>query len=202
MFGRDPNPELRVRSAADGDAAWRQAVVRDRWGDEIVVIRGEVFRPHELPAFVAEDAGGERIGLASYLLREGEGEVVTLDSLREDRGVGSALLRAVADATRAAGCTRLRAVKTNDNLRALGFYQRRGLRLAGRRARAGGPGRPPPPSLSGTSWSWSWTCAVMRGRNRSRAVGASPRPRGASSPDPRSSSAVRSPSGTWRSSAG
>ena len=96
MFGRDPNPELRVRSAADGDAAWRQAVVRDRWGDEIVVIRGEVFRPHELPAFVAEDAGGERIGLASYLLREGEGEVVTLDSLREDRGVGSALLRAVA----------------------------------------------------------------------------------------------------------
>ena len=33
------------------------------------------------------------------------------------------------DAARAAGCGRLWLVTTNDNVRALGFYQRRGFRL-------------------------------------------------------------------------
>jgi ribosomal protein S18 acetylase RimI-like enzyme len=56
-------------------------------------------------------------------------ELVTIDSLDEGSGVGTALVEAVAKAARAAGCCRLWLITTNDNLRALRFYQRRGFEL-------------------------------------------------------------------------
>jgi GNAT superfamily N-acetyltransferase len=45
-------------------------------------------------------------------------------------GVGSALLAAVQDIARAAGCRCLWVVTTNDNVEGLRSYQRRGFRLA------------------------------------------------------------------------
>jgi len=45
-------------------------------------------------------------------------------------GSGTALMEAVAAAARDAGCRRVWLITTNDNLRALRFYQRRGFRLA------------------------------------------------------------------------
>jgi N-acetylglutamate synthase-like GNAT family acetyltransferase len=125
VAGRAP---LAVRTAAAADRAWIAALVRERWGDEIVVSRGAVHRPAELPAFVAE-LDGERVGLATYRLDGEACELVTLDSLREGAGVGGALVVAVAGAARAAGCRRLWLITTNDNLHALRFYQRRGLVL-------------------------------------------------------------------------
>ena len=44
--------------------------------------------------------------------------------------MGAALLDAVVHAIRTAGCARAFLTTTNDNLRALGFYQKRGWRLA------------------------------------------------------------------------
>jgi RimJ/RimL family protein N-acetyltransferase len=44
--------------------------------------------------------------------------------------VGTALIEAVTEAAREAGCRRLWLITTNDNLHALRFYQRRGFRLA------------------------------------------------------------------------
>jgi len=55
---------------------------------------------------------------------------VTIDSLVEGQGVGTALIAAVAEAARASGCLRLWLVTTNDNVDALRFYQKRGFRLA------------------------------------------------------------------------
>jgi ribosomal protein S18 acetylase RimI-like enzyme len=56
-------------------------------------------------------------------------ELVTLDSLAEGAGVGSALLEASVEAARAGGCRRLWLITTNDNLPALRFYQKWGFRL-------------------------------------------------------------------------
>ena len=86
------------------------------------------MRPADCPALVAR-LDGERIGLLTYHV-DAEGlEVVTLDSLREGLGVGHALLDAAEAEARRRGCRRFWLVTTNDNLRALGFYQRRGMRL-------------------------------------------------------------------------
>ena len=120
---------MEVRSVTSADRAWVERFVTDRWGAPTVVGRGRVHRPAELEGFVAlED--GEPVGLLTYEVRGGDCEVVTIDSAVEGAGVGTALIAAAVDAARAAGCRRLWLITTNDNLRALRFYQRRGFRLA------------------------------------------------------------------------
>jgi ribosomal protein S18 acetylase RimI-like enzyme len=117
-----------VRPAGDDDRPWitehASAV-----GGEMVVSNGRVHHLAQQHAFVAE-RDGERLGFFSYRIDAEECEVTAALSLRERGGVGTALLKAVADEARRARCRRLWLVTTNDNLEAIGWYQRRGLRLA------------------------------------------------------------------------
>jgi ribosomal protein S18 acetylase RimI-like enzyme len=87
-----------------------------------------VWTPAELPGFAAfED--DRCVGLLTYEIEGDALEIVTIDALVEGQGIGTALLRAVEEVARAQGCRRLRLVTTNNNLRALLFYQRAGFRL-------------------------------------------------------------------------
>lgn len=78
--------------------------------------------------FVAE-SDGQPAGLVTRRVKRGECERLSLDSLRPNRGIGTALLSAAIDAARASGCRRVWLITTNDNLPALRFYQRRGFEL-------------------------------------------------------------------------
>ena len=118
-----PHAELRVRALRDDERAWAAGVVHESWGDDIVIAAGREHRLAELPALVAE-AAAERAGLATYLVEGDNCELVTLDGLTIGAGIGGALVEAVANAARAAGCTRLHVTTTNDNLPALRLYQR------------------------------------------------------------------------------
>jgi len=109
------------------DRPWLIAKL-DHWGGTTMVSRGKVHDLLCLPGFVAVD-GEERVGLALYRVADGECELVSLDSLCEGQGIGTALLAAGTSAARNAGCRRLWLITTNDNTHALRFYQRRGLRL-------------------------------------------------------------------------
>ncbi len=116
-----------VRPFRDGDREWVRETLRELWG-ETVVSRGVVHDPTALPGFVAEE-GGERVGLLTYRIDGADCEVVTIDAFPAGAGAGTALLDAAGRAARDAGCGRLWLITTNDNLRALRFYQRRGFRL-------------------------------------------------------------------------
>lgn len=111
-----------------GDRAWLLALLRERWGGETVVAHGEAMRPADLPGFVAVDPSGP-VGVAAYQFADGGCELVLLESLAPGRGVGSALLGRVERAAVERGCPTVWIVTTNDNLRALAFYQNRGYRL-------------------------------------------------------------------------
>jgi GNAT superfamily N-acetyltransferase len=124
-----PHADLRVRALRDDERAWAREVLEHSWG-AIVIAGGREHRPAALPALVAED-GGERAGLTTYLIEGGDCEVVTLDALTVGGGIGGALVEALADTARAAGCTRLHLTTTNDNLPALRLYQRHGFVIAG-----------------------------------------------------------------------
>jgi ribosomal protein S18 acetylase RimI-like enzyme len=121
---------VRVREVRDDERPWVRATIAERWGDEIAVGRGRVWTPHELPAMVAVDDSGERVGLATYVVEGSVAELVSLDALRAGAGVGRRMVEAVAAAARAAGAERLLVLTTNDNLVALRFYQRAGFRMA------------------------------------------------------------------------
>jgi ribosomal protein S18 acetylase RimI-like enzyme len=120
--------KVALRAVTARDRAWVRRVVRERWGAAVVVSRGVVSRPEALTGFVAE-RDREAVGLATYRIDGDECEIVTIDALVEGEGIGTALLDAVAGAARAARCRRVWLITTNDNLRALRFYQRRGYVL-------------------------------------------------------------------------
>lgn len=121
-------PALAVRAVTPADADWIRQHVTDRWHAEIVVAHGEVFRPHELPGFIAL-SDGDAVGLVTYRI-DGDGcEIVTIDSTRPGVGIGTTLIDTVRELALRAGCRRLWLLTTNDNLNALGFYQKRGFSL-------------------------------------------------------------------------
>jgi ribosomal protein S18 acetylase RimI-like enzyme len=100
----------------------------EHWCGEEVISRGNVYRPEQVEGFVMEEAG-EWIGLLTLFVRDGECEVISLDSLRAGQGIGSRLIDKAIDEARARNCRRLFLITTNDNLNALGFYQKRGFEM-------------------------------------------------------------------------
>ena len=73
---------------------------------------------------------GLSVGLLTYNIIGDECEITLMQSMREGIGVGSALISVMKDAAIQEGCKRLWLITTNDNLHALGFYQKRGFTLA------------------------------------------------------------------------
>jgi len=101
---------------------------KENWGDEFVVAHGIVYRPDSLDGFLAFD-GDEWAGEITFTFSGDDCEIVSLDSLREGQGIGTKLINAVMEEARWKNCKRVFLITTNDNLHALGFYQRRGFEL-------------------------------------------------------------------------
>jgi len=102
--------------------------IQEQWGSTRVVSKGRMFDPSELEGFAAV-ADEKVVGLVTFRVERDECEVVTLNSLSEGTGTGSSLLNAVRDTAIKARCRRLWLITTNDNLSALRFYQKWGLRI-------------------------------------------------------------------------
>lgn len=60
-------------------------------------------------------------------MRGRECEIISLDSVRENRGIGTALVNRVIQTAGDRGCEKVRVITTNDNVRAILFYQKRGF---------------------------------------------------------------------------
>jgi ribosomal protein S18 acetylase RimI-like enzyme len=116
----------RVRPIHRADRPRVEALLLERWGSPRMAAHGVLYEPATLDGLVAEDPRtGELLGLLTYHLTDEACEIVTIDALVEDRGVGTALIEAAAGL----GRERLWAITTNDNERALGWYRRRGFRV-------------------------------------------------------------------------
>jgi len=118
-----------LRPATDSDRPFLRQFMLEHWGGDMMLAHGETFYPAEHPAFIAE-SDGQAAGVITYWFRNGECEVTSLESLRREQGIGTALMNAVIAEAKKEGCRRLWLITTNDNLNALRFYQKRGLRLA------------------------------------------------------------------------
>ena len=123
---------VRIREKEPRDENWIDSVLNERWGANgtgIVVVHNQIIDARTLPALIA----GERDGLAIYKL-ESISDVVTaelilLDAITPNQGVGTALMEALIIKLKEQGVELLRVTTTNDNLDTLRFYQRRGFRM-------------------------------------------------------------------------
>ena len=122
-----PDVDIQPLTPADCDGVRNKII--GTWGAETVVVHETVYRPAELPGFIAK-IEGEIAGLLTYHVKDKACEIVTLNAWREGIGVGTELIEAVKQAAGREKCRRLWLVTTNDNLPALRFYQRRGFVIA------------------------------------------------------------------------
>ena len=119
---------LSIRPVADSDRPFLRKFIAEHWGAEEVIVHGDIYFPAELSGNICH-IDGDMAGLITYAIQESACEIVSLDSLQEGMGIGTALIKAVETIARQEGCRRLWLVTTNDNLYALGFYQKRGFQL-------------------------------------------------------------------------
>ena len=119
---------IRVRPMQDGDRPWVLGRLQNAFGDATVARKGASIDASVLPGFVATE-DGRPVGLLTYQAVHGECEVVAIISVEEGRGIGQALMDAVRDYAASAGYRRLWLVTTNDNTRAIRFYQLWGMNL-------------------------------------------------------------------------
>jgi len=120
--------DLLVRATKASDRNWVESFIKSHWGSEIVVAKGRVTRPAELDG-VAAFKGKDPVGLLTYRIEGPDCEIVTIDSSAQGKGIGTTLIDAVKEKAKVKGCRRLWLITSNDNLNALGFYQRRGFCL-------------------------------------------------------------------------
>jgi GNAT superfamily N-acetyltransferase len=119
---------FKVRPVEQSDIPWIARSLKKHWLSRRIVSRGKVFYPENLPGFIAWQRD-RRVGLVTYRIQDDELEIVTLNSIVEGVGIGSALMGAVRALAVSANCRRIWLATTNDNIRALRFYQRIGFVL-------------------------------------------------------------------------
>lgn len=105
-------------------------LIADEWAGPMIVTKGIVHDTSGADGFVSVD-GGELTGYILYAINGEECEILALQSLLENRGIGSGLIRAVIETAKSRRCTRVWLITTNDNIHAIRFYQRFGFELKG-----------------------------------------------------------------------
>lgn len=139
--------DIEIRASTEADREWIRRQLVESWGSHMMVLRGELIDATACPALIA----GDREGLLHYrALSDDVCEIVTLEAFRTGRGIGTALIEAMAAMARSDGHAQLVVVTTNDNLDALRFYQSRGFRLSALRPGAVDEARKLKPEIAPT----------------------------------------------------
>jgi len=100
----------------------------DNWFSTDMSVRGEIIDGTKLDGFLLQE-DSKIIGLVTYKFYENICEIISLDSKKENIGIGSALLKEAEKVATDNDCKKMRLITTNDNMRALQFYQKRGYCL-------------------------------------------------------------------------
>lgn len=118
--------EFEIKPITEEYKDWIEKILKTSWGSVKIITRGKIHEANKLPGFIAVKKN-EPIGLITYKINNNECEIVSLDSIIEGIGVGSALLEGVKSKATEKGCKRLWIITSNDNTRALRFYQKKGF---------------------------------------------------------------------------
>jgi len=123
-----PLTSISVRALEAGDADWVTATLQQVWGSVWVARKGELLDASTLPGHVAVSENS-RVGLAIVAVRGDQYEILSLSALVDTQGIGSALMRHCIDEAQSMSSQRVWLTTTNNNFRAIEFYQRLGMNM-------------------------------------------------------------------------
>ena len=104
-----------------------ERIAAGTWGSIHVAAHHELFDLRKMPCFIAVSDNQEVLGYCYYRVSEYACEIMAIESVNPNIGIGSALINAVLAKARNEKCKRVYVNTSNDNTRALRFYQRRGF---------------------------------------------------------------------------
>jgi len=103
-------------------------ILKDEWHCPPSISRGKIIDTTILPGFLF--IKNEVIeGVTTYNIENEECEIVTLNSFKENMGIGTTLIEGVLDVAKKTNCKRLWLITTNDDINAIRFYQKKGFDL-------------------------------------------------------------------------
>lgn len=102
------------------------AFIRQHWYTTTMIIRGKEIDMTKTEGFYFSEANNI-IGLITFIIYENILEITSLDSLRENQGIGSRLVEAVIQEAKERNLHKVILITTNDNINAIRFYQKRGF---------------------------------------------------------------------------
>ncbi|MEI7917996.1 MAG: GNAT family N-acetyltransferase [Candidatus Saccharibacteria bacterium] len=99
------------------------------WGNDFIVSNGEILYGADLPGFMVLD-GDKIIGLLTYHVSNNSCEIVSINSLVPNIGIGTKLLNKMIEKAKQDKYSRLWLMTSNDNIDAMRFYQTNGFVFA------------------------------------------------------------------------
>jgi ribosomal protein S18 acetylase RimI-like enzyme len=117
-----------IREITANDKEVVTQLIAENWGSSIIVSRSKAHDVSTLPGFIAE-SNKKIAGLITYDIDGDECEITTLDSFIVNRGIGSRLIEEVIKIARENNCCRVWLITTNDNTKAIRFYQKRSFTI-------------------------------------------------------------------------
>jgi ribosomal protein S18 acetylase RimI-like enzyme len=117
---------ITIQSVKESDIPWITELFVTRWDGEFVVSKGKKYYPKDMDGFIAY-IDMQKAGLLMFRDEGDAIEIVSLDSLKEKQGVGTALIRAMTDYAKRNKKRRIWLMTTNNNVAAMRFYKQRGF---------------------------------------------------------------------------
>lgn len=115
-----------IRSISNKNRQEVNDFIIKHWFTTDMVVRGQIFDMTVLEGLVMYESE-TIVGLITYRFENRECEIMSLDSLKENCGIGTELVKGAVKIAREKKCTKIKLITTNDNLNAMRFYQKRGF---------------------------------------------------------------------------
>lgn len=116
------------RKVEEKDRNWIENLMQKEWGSRMIVTRGKIHDTRNLEGIISETSG-KRTGVLIYNINNEECEIIVLNVLLEGKGIGTKLLEEVKKVAQQNNIKRVWLITTNDNLKALEFYKRKGFKV-------------------------------------------------------------------------
>ena len=121
--------EYSIEKITDKNRQQVNEILKREWEATDIIVRGKIIDGTKLDGFVAIK-DNIIIGLITYMIENNECEIVSLNSFEENKGIATRLINIVKELAINKNCTRLKLITTNDNIRGIEFYQKRGFILS------------------------------------------------------------------------